>query len=110
MAARVRVEQQLVVVEAMTGIRLVGAVNAITVDRAGPDVGHIAVPHFVGIFGELDAGALGLAGLVEQANFDFRRVRGKQPEIDAFPTPGRTQGMGQALFQIADRRALFFSH
>ncbi len=47
----VRVEEQLVRVEAMAGVRLVGAVDAIAVDEAGARVRQIAVEHLVGVFG-----------------------------------------------------------
>ena len=54
---RVRVEQQLVGVEAVSVLRAVGAVDAIAVKQIGPRVRQIAVPHLVGIFGEPDARA-----------------------------------------------------
>ncbi len=47
----VRVEQQLVRIEAVAVLRIVGSIDPIPVDRAGPRVGQVAVPDLVGIFG-----------------------------------------------------------
>src|SRR5262249_52440405 len=89
-----RVEHQLVRVEAVSGARLVGAVYAIPVDRAGPHIRQIAVPDLVGVFRQIDPH---LAGLVEQAELDPRRIGGEQCEIDALAVPGRAQRMRQSF-------------
>ena len=94
---RVRVEQQLVGVEAVTGTRIIRPVHAIGVDRAGAGGVHVAVPDLVGILRQLDAFELGLASLVEQAQLHLRRMRREQREIDAEPVPGGAQRMRQAL-------------
>ena len=87
MHARVRIDQQLVVVKAMPFFRFVGAVNAVTVHRAGLEIGNIAVPNLIGVFGEIDALALDFAFVVEETEFDARRIRGKQREVDALSIP-----------------------
>ena len=61
------VQHQLVVVETVAGLRLIGTVNAITIDGAGAGVRQVTVPDFVGVFGQLDPLQLGFAGVVEQA-------------------------------------------
>ncbi len=52
--ARVRVEQELVRIEAMSGLGLERPVGAEPVERAGPDAGDMAVEDFVGILGQLE--------------------------------------------------------
>ena len=79
----------------MPVLRLVGAVHAVAVDRAGPRVGQIAVPDLVGVFGQLDALELALAVVVEQAELDLGRVGREQREIDAEPVPGGAERKGR---------------
>src|SRR5262249_46956849 len=62
--ARVRVEHQLVWIEAMPLAGRVGAVNPVTVHLAGTYAGQVAVPDLVAVLGELDALRLGLAALI----------------------------------------------
>src|SRR3569833_1194503 len=103
------VEQQLVRIEAVAGVRLVGTVNAVAIDCARPHVGQITVPDLVGIFGQLDPFDLGLAGIVEQAKLDLGRIRGKQRKIDTKPVPGSAKrkrpAFGDLGFAQAERRA-----
>ena len=63
----VGIEQQLVGVEAMSGVGLVGSMNAIAIDRAGAGRRQIAVPDLIGIFRKLDALDFGFTVGVEQA-------------------------------------------
>ncbi len=98
MGARVRIEQQLVGVEAMPGLGLVGPVDAIAVKRAGADVRQIAVKNLVGIFGQFDAAQLAFAFFVEQTDLDLGGVGGKQGEIGALAVPVRALRIGQTLF------------
>jgi hypothetical protein len=97
MGAGVRIEEELVRIEAQPVIGLIRAVHAKAVDRAGADLGHVPVPDLVAVFGKLDALLLGLAGLVEQAQLDLRRLRREQREIDPLAVPGRTAGERQAF-------------
>ncbi len=83
----IRVQHQLVGVEAVTVLRFVGAVDPVAVDGAGPRLGQEAVPDLVGVFRQDDAGELGLAAVVEDAQFDLCRVGGEQREIHAQPRP-----------------------
>ena len=52
------------------------------VDLARTRVGQVAVPDLVGVFRQFDALDLGLAALVEQAQFDTRGMRREQGEVD----------------------------
>src|SRR5690606_6071174 len=97
--ARVRIDEQLVRIEAMTLLGLVGPVNAIAVDRARAEPFDVAMPDLVGIFGQLDALELPLAVAVEQAQLDLGRMRREQREIDPFTVPAGTAGMRQAFAQ-----------
>jgi hypothetical protein len=53
--ARVRVQQQLVRVEALAALGLIGPVGAVAVVQARPGVGQVAVPDLVGAFGQRQA-------------------------------------------------------
>ena len=70
--------------------------HAVAVELARPDVGQVAVPDLVGVFGQGDAVGLAPAVGVEQAQFDLGGVGGEQGEIDARSVPGRAARMGQA--------------
>ena len=50
MAAGIGIEQQLVRIEAVAGIGLVRPMHAVAIDRAGMNVGQIAMPDLVGVF------------------------------------------------------------
>ncbi len=93
----VGVEQQLVGIEAVAGGRLVGAMDAVTVDRARSRIRQIAVPDLVGVLRQHDALDLALAGGVEQAELDFCRMRREQGEIDAQAIPRGAERMGQTF-------------
>jgi hypothetical protein len=77
------VEQQLVVVEAVALLGLVGTVHAQAVARAGLKAGHEAMPDLVGVLGQGDAADLRGAGLVEDADVDPRGMRREHGEVDA---------------------------
>ena len=87
---RIRVDQQLVRVEAVARSRLVGAVDAIPVALPGTDAAHVAVPVERGALGQLDPRLA--VGLVEQAELDALRVLGEEREVRAFAVPARTKG------------------
>ncbi len=55
------------------------------------------MPDLVGIFGKLDALALGFAGIVEQAEFNLGGMGGKQREVDAESIPGGAERKRSAL-------------
>jgi hypothetical protein len=95
--ARVRVEEQLVGVEAVALGGRVGAVHAVAVHRARTDARDAAVPYLVAVFGQLDALDFGPALAVEQAHLDLGGMRGEHREVDALPVPRGTARMRQAF-------------
>ena len=88
----VGVDEQLVGVEAMTVLRVVGPVHAIAIDLTGVGVGQVAVPDLVGVLGQFDALDLGFTAGIEQAQLHFGGVCGKDGEIHAQAVPGRPRG------------------
>ncbi len=95
-AARVRIEQQLVGVEAMTLRRLVRAVYAIAVELPGREARHVAVPDEVGALAQREACVLAPAARVEQAQLDAFGVAREEREIDPGAIPGRAQRVGRS--------------
>ena len=100
MGAGVGVEQQLVGVEAVPRLRLVGAVNAVAVELPRLDAFDVAVEHLVGVFRQLDAGDLLLARAVEQAHFHLLGIGGKQREIGPLAVPLGAARIRQAFAQF----------
>jgi len=92
----VRVDQQLVGIEAMPGRRIVGPVHPIAVKLVRPHIGKVAVPDFLRVLGQRDARGLGLAFVVEQAKLDLFGVGGKQREVGSRAVPGSAQRKGPA--------------
>ncbi len=70
----VRVEQQLVGIEAVTSLGLIGAVDAKAVERRRPDLRHVAVEHLVGSLRQFETTDFALAPGVEEADLDLRGV------------------------------------
>ncbi len=93
--ACVRIEQQLVRVEAMAALGRVRAVHAIAVEQAGPRFGQVAVPDEVGALRHVDPLDLAPALRVEQAKLDALGVLGIQREVDAGAVPGRAERRGR---------------
>src|SRR3546814_14202514 len=67
----VGVQQQLVGVEAMARLRLVGAMHAVAVVLPRANVVQVAVPDLVGVLRQGDALQLAAAGAVEEAELDL---------------------------------------
>jgi hypothetical protein len=94
---RVRVEEQLVRVEAMPLLGRPGPVHAVAVELPGAYVGQARVPDVVGALDELDPlGRLLGVRAVEEAELDPCGVAGEQREVHAFPVPGRTERIRRA--------------
>ncbi len=83
MGSCVRVKQQLVGIEAVAGLGLIGAVHAKPVKRRRADVRHVAVEHFVGPLGKFEASDFAAALGIEEANLDPRRIRREHGKIRA---------------------------
>lgn len=93
MGASVGIEQQLVRIESVAAVGLVGAVDAIAVEGAWLYAVDEAVKHLVGVFRQLEA--MGLALAVEQADLDLGGIGGEHREIGAVAAPMGTQRIGQ---------------
>ena len=79
----------------MAVFRLVGAIDAITVDLPGMGVRQIAVEGLVGVLGQLDTLQLDLACGIEQAQLDLGGIGREQGKVDAQAIPGGPKGEGQ---------------
>ena len=93
--AGIGVEQQLVRIEPVTGIRRIRSMNPIAVKAPRPDAGEIAVPDLVCELRQRDP-LLVPAAIVEEAKLDLRGIRREQGEVRPLPVPGRPQRVGQA--------------
>src|ERR1700748_1693937 len=80
----------------MAGIRLIRAVDAIAVPGPGTDAGDKSVKDLIGVFGQFEAMRLTVA--VEQADFDFAGIGGKDCKIGAVANPLCSQRIGQSFF------------
>jgi hypothetical protein len=69
------IKQQLVRIETVALVRLIGPVHAIAVDRSRASVRQKPMPNLISIFGQFDAFDLALAAVVEQAQLDFGGMR-----------------------------------
>jgi len=85
---RIGVEHQLVGVEAVALLRLVGAVHPVAVGLAGARLGQVAVPHAIGAVAQRNALQLLAAAIVEKAQLDLLGVLREESEVDALPVPG----------------------
>ena len=92
---RIGVEEQLPRVEAMPGVGVIGAVDAIPVPLAGTGLGEVDVPDLVGLLRDGDGRRLG-AVLVEQAELHRGGVLGEQREVHPCAVPRRAQRIGRA--------------
>ena len=97
--ARIRVEQQLVGVEAVTLVGLPRPAHPQPVHQPRRCVGQVAVPDIVAVARQRRARQLAFAGRVEQAQLDAQRVRRKDREVDAAAVEMRAQRPGLAEFQ-----------
>ncbi len=96
-SAGVRVEQEFVRIEAMSGFGLERPVGAEPVERAGSDPCDVAVKDFVGVLGELEPFDLAPVRRVEDANVDPRRVGGEDREVGAVGVRRRAKRIGLAF-------------
>jgi hypothetical protein len=71
---RVRVEQELVRVESVAALGVVGSVDPVAVELSRTRVGEIAVPGLIGVFGERNAVQLTPPAWIEEAEFDLLGV------------------------------------
>ncbi len=90
-----RVENELVRVEAVTLLRLVGSVDPVAVELSGLEVGQVGVPDLIGLFAQVDALRLHRRlGRIEQAQFHFGGVLGEKREVNSLSVPRCAQRNG----------------
>ena len=91
----IRIEEELVGIEAMALLGHVRPVHAIAVELAGRDVGQIAVPDLIGVFRHQDAMRRPrLPTWSEQTEFHARCMLGEEGEVDPAAVPRRPQRIG----------------
>src|SRR5690606_13596030 len=101
----VGVEEELVRIEAVPRLRLVGPMNPVAVHLPRASLRQIAMEDLVGVFRQLDPLDLPLSVDVEKAELDLRGVCGEQGEIYAAPIPGRPQRGGMPAFDPGSAQA-----
>ena len=87
---RVRVDEELGPVEAMSGLRLPRAIDPIAIALTGTDAREIAVPDVGGHLAQRHA-LLVLPGIVEQAELDPGRVLAEEREVRPDAVPRRAE-------------------
>src|SRR5205823_4561842 len=100
----VRIEQELVGIEAVAVLGLIRAVNAVAVELPGRNVIEVAVPDVLAALGKFDALELAPALAVEQAKLDLLRVGGEQRKVGAPAVPACTEareGSGRQTHALA---------
>jgi hypothetical protein len=91
---RVRVDQELVGVEAVPLGRCVRSVDAVPVELPGAHVGSVEVPDLVGKLLQGQAGDLAATRFIKQAELDRFRVGGEEGEVGSAPVPGGSERVG----------------
>ena len=92
---RIRIQQHLVVVEAVPLLRLVGTVHAIAVELPWSPVGQVNVPHHVGVLRHDDPlGFLLVVGGIEKTKLHLAGVLAVQGKIHAAAIPRGTERIG----------------
>src|SRR5665213_2737439 len=98
----------------MTGARLVWAVRAKAVELPRFGIRKIAVPDFVGAFGQVEPREFPAARWIEQAKLDARRIGGKYREVHTQAVPGRakrirTPGKQPVIEQVSGKKLIHVS-
>src|SRR5437763_11937920 len=99
----VRIEQELVGIEAVAVLGLIRAVNAVAIELPGRNVIEVAVPDVLAALGKFDALELAPALAVEQAKLDLLRVGGEQRKVGASAVPACTEaleGLGRYMHAL----------
>ena len=86
----VRVDQQLVRIEAVAGLRFIWPAHPKAVELSRSCLREEDVPHLIGtLFNSNGVRFFLLVGMIKQTQFHSRRIFRKQREIHAFAIPGR---------------------
>jgi hypothetical protein len=87
------------------GLRLIGPVNPVPVDRSGPHTRQIAMPDLIGVLGQLDPLQLLFAVFVEQADLYLGCVGGEDSEVRALSIPAGAAWVGKAFCEWGGERS-----
>ncbi|BCW49297.1 hypothetical protein StoSoilB13_16390 [Arthrobacter sp. StoSoilB13] len=90
----VRVQQQLVGVEPLAGVGVVGSVHPIAIFLSGLDLRQVAVPHVAVYLGDIYADFP--AVVVEEAQLHFLGLLAEQREVGAGPVKGGSKRIGRS--------------
>ena len=91
--------EELVRVEPQSVLGFIRTMNSIAVNRARARVGDKAVPHLIGVFGQVDPVEFSDTLIVEKAKLYSCRCGGKQREIYSKTRPRRAQWMRRTFPQ-----------
>src|SRR5262249_37389515 len=92
---RVRIEDDLVGVEAVAVRRIVRTVNTITVKLPRLRIGQVAMPDLVGLFRQRNAlRLLGIFNGAKETQLNLGGMFREQGEVDARPVKGCTERIG----------------
>src|SRR5271165_50686 len=109
---RIRVEQEFLGVEPVSFEWLERAMHSVTVELAGNDVRRVVVPDLCCLLEERDGRRfLRVAGLIEKAELDLRRILREKTEIDTSSVPSGSQGIWSSRPDTHDflRRMRYFA-
>src|SRR3954451_21167486 len=97
----------------MPALGRIRTVDTVSVNLPRAQIRKIAVPDFVGVFGQAGASDLAFAILVEQAEFHRLGIFREQGEVHPFSVPGRSEGIrssrpypGLALGHVVSKAAI----
>src|SRR4029079_893582 len=97
----------------MPALGRIRTINTVSVNLPRAQIRTIAVPHFVGVFGQAGASDLAFAILVEEAEFHRLGILREQSEVHAFAVPSRSEGIrssrpypGLALGHVFSKAAI----
>ena len=88
---RIRIDQELMRIEAVAVLRLIRAVHPVAVELARTGIRQIAVKDMIGTARQPDAVRLAASGGIVEAEVDLCRVLGEQGEIHPASVPRRPQ-------------------
>src|SRR5262249_6904614 len=84
---RIRIDEELVRVEAQSTLGLIGAMHPIAIELPRHHIAEIAMPDILGAFRQRDALHLPPAMAIKEAQLDFFGIRRKKCEICSAPVP-----------------------
>src|SRR5271166_2948467 len=96
-SAGVGVQEQLHRVKAVSGLRLVRAMDTIAIDLAWPDLRQPPMKDLIRVFRQHHSLKFGLALSIEQANFSLGGMGGEESEVHSLAIPMSAKRIGRAF-------------